>query len=62
MTDQEYYKVSEVAKRFHVSPYTVREWLNTGNLKGGKINGHNWRIPRSEVERLARELYGEPRR
>jgi len=55
------YSVSQVAKMFSVTAHTVRTWLNSDppKLRGGKINGTTWRIPKSEVDRLANEMYGE---
>lgn len=49
--------VAKVAQIFDVSQWTVREWLKNGTLNGSKINGH-WKIRESEVNRLAREMYG----
>ena len=54
------YKVREVANLFAVQPDTVRDWLKDGTIKGIKIGkGYYWRIPHSEVERLAMMRHGE---
>jgi len=51
-------KVSEVAKMFDVTPYTVRVWLKDGTLEGIKIGkGHYWRIPMSAARDLAQRKY-----
>lgn len=49
--------VKEVAEVFEVEPLTVREWCRTGKIAAAKP-GKAWRIPRSEVERLAQVKYG----
>ena len=55
----EYLKVDTVASIFDVTQYTVRDWLKTGKLKGVKSPGGQWRVTRDEVERFAKETYGE---
>lgn len=53
-------KVREVAELFDVQPATIRQWLADGDIRGVKIGkGHYWRIPKSEVTRLATQRYGE---
>lgn len=53
-------KVSEVAVTFGVTPYTIREWIRDGKLKGVKIGkGHYWRVSSNSVKKLAQELYGD---
>jgi excisionase family DNA binding protein len=51
------YTVTEVAEVFQVSEYTVREWCKNGTLDAVKP-GKSWRVPESEVTRLAHERYG----
>lgn len=49
--------VSEVARVMRVTEPTVREWLRKGTLRGVKLSKAprgDWRIPRSEIERLTR--------
>ena len=55
--------VREVAMMRRVSDETVRIWLRDGRLKGvglgapkGRVGGHPWRIPRSELEKLDLEI------
>lgn len=56
--NEEYLRVSDVAKVFDVTSYTVRQWLNNGDLKGVKIgNGHYWRVAKSEIKRYADKRY-----
>lgn len=57
---EELLTVPEVAAMFAVTSYTVREWLrsDTVSLTGRKGKNNQWRIPRPEAERYARELYG----
>lgn len=50
--------VNDVAEMFSVKPLTVRNWINNGSLKGHMIMGR-WRIQKSEVIRLANEVYGD---
>jgi len=53
---------NEVAEMFGVQPRTVREWINTGKLKGVKIPSGRWRVSESVVIELMQELYGgEPK-
>lgn len=52
--------VDKVADIFDVSPWTIRQWLNSatpGSLEGTKVNGR-WKVRESEVNRLAEEKYG----
>lgn len=48
------FTVEEVAERFSVSPYTVRELLREGKLRGFKIR-NQWRIPVEELKRFEEE-------
>lgn len=48
--------VSQFARALGVTPKTVRRWLYDGKIRGSKPAGGQqdlWRIPRSELERLA---------
>lgn len=46
-------EVCEVVKK---RPSTVRSWLSGGELRGYKLNGKAWRVPRSALtEYLARQ-------
>lgn len=51
-------RVSDVARAFDVTDYTVREWLKAGKMKGTKINGH-WRVSEQAMKNYAQEVYGE---
>lgn len=46
--------VPEASRRLRVSQSTIRHWLRRGVLKGVKV-GKLHRIPRNEVDRVARE-------
>jgi excisionase family DNA binding protein len=43
--------VEQAARQLQVAPYTLRDWLKTGRLRGIKL-GREWRVP----ERALREL------
>lgn len=48
----------QIAKMFSVKGYTVGEWIREGKLRNAvKVNGR-WRVPLTEVQRYANELYG----
>jgi excisionase family DNA binding protein len=49
--------VHEAATFFGVTPYTIREWLKSGKLKGSKP-GKSWRIERRDAHDLAQTNYG----
>lgn len=46
--------VDQAARRLQIAPYTLREWLKHGRLRGIKL-GRQWRVP----ERSLRELHTE---
>lgn len=50
--------LAEVAERFSVTPYTVREWIRNGVIKSSKISGRHY-IAADEVVRVAQAKYGE---
>jgi len=52
-----HYSTVKVAETFGVTTETVRNWITRGVIKGVKVGSH-WRVPRSEVLRLANEKYG----
>jgi excisionase family DNA binding protein len=56
-TEDPLYGVTQIAKMFSVEPYTVRVWIKEGKLQGRMIQGR-WRVPKSEVIRLANEEHG----
>jgi excisionase family DNA binding protein len=50
--------VHEVAEHFRRAPSTIRGWLFRGDLRGYKLNGRDWRVPRlalAEYEQRQRE-------
>lgn len=49
--------VTSVAETFGVKPATIREWIKAEKIKGVKILGR-WRVPHSEVVRIANKEYG----
>jgi excisionase family DNA binding protein len=54
--------VDEVAARLKVNPETVRRWLRAKRIRGVMMGGKRggYRVPTSEVERVAAEGPGEP--
>jgi excisionase family DNA binding protein len=54
---EELLTVEEVAARLKLSPYTIREWLKAGRMRGLRIGSRRagWRVPTSELERLLAE-------
>jgi excisionase family DNA binding protein len=55
MADDEILTVAQVAAQFHVTPQTVRSWIESGKLKGGRV-GKAYVIlhgtdPRQRIER-----------
>ena len=41
--------VEEAAKQLNRAPSTVRGWLGSGELRGYRVNGREWRVPRPAV-------------
>jgi excisionase family DNA binding protein len=48
MADDEILTVAQVAEQFAVTPQTVRAWIDSGKLKGGRV-GKAYRILRGDV-------------
>jgi excisionase family DNA binding protein len=48
MADDEILTVAQVAEQFCVTPQTVRAWIDSGKLKGGRV-GKAYRIVRRDV-------------
>ena len=42
-------KISDAAKYLNMSPWTIREMLRNGEIKGYKIKGR-WRMKESDIE------------
>lgn len=57
MMAEELLTVDEVAARLKLTPYTIREWLRAGRIRGIRIGSRRagWRVAESEVERFIRE-------
>ena len=51
MTDT-FLTVEEAAKRLAVTPYTLREWLRAGKLRGVQV-ARRWRVPERALFELA---------
>ena len=67
MADDEILTVAQVATQFHVTPQTVRSWIDSGKLKAGRV-GKAYVILRGDVfamveqaasERLPKTAHGE---
>lgn len=58
------YRVSEIAKILGVTPYTVREYLKSGELEGYKLNTEttaknaSWRVGESALKRYLEKKHG----
>ena len=50
-SNRDAFTVKEFSRRIGVMPATIRQWLNSGELRGTKI-GKTWLIPASELERI----------
>jgi excisionase family DNA binding protein len=48
MADDDILTVAQVAEQFGVTPQTVRAWIDSGKLKGGRV-GKAYRILRGDV-------------
>jgi len=48
------YRSEELARRWGVADQTVTAALRSGRLRGFKVGGKIWLIPRENVERLER--------
>ena len=59
-------KASEVAKRYEVSPYTVKKWIRDGLFPDAKLEetvaGSVWLIPESNLEGFIKPEIGRPRK
>jgi len=57
--DEEFWTVSQVAKKLQVHPATVRRWIVEGRIR--KVEGmYRGRIPTSELERFVQAEYAHP--
>lgn len=46
---------AEVAAEVGRAPSTVRGWLISGDLRGYKLNGRDWRVPRASLRAYLEE-------
>lgn len=52
------YTTKKIAELFMVTGETVRNWINTGKLKGTKVSGKNqFRVERAELIRFAKSHF-----
>lgn len=58
MDGEVYYTTHQAAKILGVSPATVWLWCKQGKVKSWRTPGGQFRIPKSEVERLLKERGG----
>lgn len=49
-----FYKVSDIARIFDVTPQAVYKWINEGKVKAVEVGGRK-RISALELDRLSRE-------
>ena len=58
MAEERLLTVSDVARRLQTSEETVRRWLRSGRLRGGRPGGTRlgWRVSETEVRRFMREI------
>ena len=55
-----FYSVMEVAKKLHLTPQTVRAYINDGKIAGKKI-GRSFLVSHKELLRFLGEPEGESR-
>jgi excisionase family DNA binding protein len=60
MADDDILTVAEVATQFRVTPQTVRSWIDSGKLKGGRV-GKAYRILRGDVYAMLETAASERR-
>jgi len=47
--------LEEAAERCRVTPETIREWINSGKLRGVKLAGWSIRIDEEDLEKFIEE-------
>lgn len=58
-SDEELFTTKELAAKFKVTTYTIRQWIIAGKFPNAmKINARDHRIPKSDVESLIQRMYG----
>lgn len=55
--EEVYYPTTKVAATLGLTTETIRDWITLGKIKAVKIHGY-WRVPRSEVIRIANDRHG----
>jgi excisionase family DNA binding protein len=58
MADDDILTVAQVAAQFHVTPQTVRSWIDSGKLKGGRV-GKSYVILRRDVYAMVEQAASE---
>lgn len=56
--DERYYTTAYIARLLDVQVETVRDWVKTGKLRGGRF-GRHYRVARSDFITFARAMYGD---
>lgn len=52
--------VEEVAEEVRRSPATIRRWLIAGELRGYKLQGRDWRVPRPALREYLDRQSSDP--
>jgi excisionase family DNA binding protein len=58
MANDEFLTVAQVAAQFHVTPQTVRSWIDSGKLKAGRV-GKAYVILRGDVFAMVEQAASE---
>jgi excisionase family DNA binding protein len=58
--ESEWLSTGEVAKRLGVARSTVSRWISLEQIRYVRLPSGHYRIPRTEVEKLLREVREEP--
>ncbi len=63
---EKYMKASEIAKKYEVTSYAVKNWIKTGLLPNAKLEesiaGSVWLIPESDLENFTKPEMGRPKK
>ncbi len=59
--DEQLMTPEQVAERLQVKPFTIREWLRLGKMKGIRLAGKVWRVRPSDLEEFLRRGESEER-
>jgi excisionase family DNA binding protein len=52
--------VEDVGRELNRAPSTIRGWLGSGSLRGYRLNGREWRIPRQALKEFLEAQRSEP--